>query len=90
MLNKIKLALRISNSVYDDEITDLINACKKDLELAGIVSSNIDDNDEMIIQAVKLYCKAYFGLGNPDSTKYASAYEHLKSSLSLTYSSEEE
>lgn len=90
MLNKVKLALRISNSAYDSEITDLINACKKELELAGIASSNISENDEMIIQAIKLYCKAYFGLGNSDSEKYFNAYEHLKAFLSLTYNSEEE
>ena len=29
MLEKIKLSLRINNSAYDDEITDLINACKR-------------------------------------------------------------
>ena len=39
MLNKVKLALRIGNNAYDAEITDLINACKKELELAGIASS---------------------------------------------------
>lgn len=89
MLNKIKLALRINNDAYDAEIVDLINSCMKELELAGIASSNIDENDKMIIQAVKLYCKAYFGLGNADAEKYAKAYEHLKAFLCLSYSEEE-
>ena len=89
MLNKIKLALRINNNAYDGEITDLINACKKELELAGIASSNIKDTDEMIIQAITCYCKAYFGLGNADAEKYAKAYENLKSFLCLSYGEEE-
>ena len=81
MLNKVKLALRISNSAYDSEITDLINACKKELELAGIASSNIDDDDEMIIRAVTLYCKANFGFDNNDADRYITSYESIKTFL---------
>ncbi len=85
MLNKVKLALRIGNNAYDAEITDLINACKKELELAGIASSNIKDTDEMIIQTVISYCKAYFGFDNPDAERYIRSYESLKSFLCLNY-----
>ena len=88
MLNKVKLALRINNTAYDAEITGLINACKRELELAGIASSNIVNTDEMIIQAIILYCKSYFGLGNSDSEKYMQAFEHLKAFLCLTYKEE--
>lgn len=85
MLNKVKLALRIGNNAYDAEITDLINACKKELELAGIASSNIQDTDEMIIQTVISYCKAYFGYDNPDADRYIRSYESLKAFLCLNY-----
>ena len=81
MLEKIKLSLRINNSAYDDEITDLINACKKELELAGIASSNIDESDEMIIRAVTLYCKANFGFDNSDADRYINSYESIKTFL---------
>lgn len=83
MLDKVKLALRINNTAYDAEITDLINACKKELELAGIASSRIIETDAMIIRAVVVYCKANFGLGNNDSEKYRMAYENLKAFLVL-------
>ena len=85
MLNKVKLALRINNSSYDDEITGLINACKKELELAGIASSNIVDTDVMIIQTVICYCKANFGYDNSDAERYIRSYESLKSFLCLNY-----
>ncbi len=85
MLNKVKLALRISNTAYDSEITDLINACKKELELAGIASSNIVDTDGIIIQTIISYCKAYFGYDNPDAERYIRSYESLKSFLCLNY-----
>lgn len=81
MLEKIKLSLRINNSAYDDEITDLINACKKELELAGIASSNIDEDDEMIIRAITLYCKANFGFDNNDADRYTNSYESIKTFL---------
>lgn len=81
MLEKIKLSLRINNSAYDDEITDLINACKKELELAGIASSNIDEDDEMIIRAITLYCKANFGFDNNDADRYITSYESIKTFL---------
>lgn len=83
MLNKIKLALRINNSAYDSELTDLIAACKKELELAGIASSNINETDSMIIQTVVSYCKANFGFDNPDASRYIQSYESLKTFLCL-------
>ena len=81
MLNKVKLALRINNDAYDGEINDLIDACKKELELAGIASSNITDTDEMIIQTVVSYCKAFFGFDNSDAERYIRSYESLKTFL---------
>lgn len=81
MLDKIKLALRINNSAYDAEITNLIRACKKELELAGIASSKINVNDEMITQAITLYCKANFGFDNTEAERFKISYESLKAFL---------
>ena len=81
MLEKVKLALRIKSNKLDEEITDLIEACKIDLGLSGV--KRIKDTDPLIQQAIKLYCKANFGLDNKDSEKYQKSYEMLKISLSL-------
>lgn len=83
MLGKVKLALRINNSAYDNEITDLINTCKKELELAGIASSKLESSnnnsyDEMITQAIILYCKANFGFDNDEAERYSKSYESIK------------
>ena len=83
MLKKVKLALRINNDAYDEEITDLIDACKKELELAGIAPSNIDDKDPIIIRII--ICKSNFGLDNDESEKWLLSYESLKSFLCLNY-----
>lgn len=81
MLVAIRNALRIKNTVFDEEITDLINACKLDLSISGI--KIIDDADPLIKQAVKTYVKANFGLDNKDGEKYMESYEAIKRHLAL-------
>lgn len=90
MLDKIKLDLRISNSAYDEEITDLIEACKLDLTISGVASSLIIEDDPLIIQAIKTYCKAYFGYDNSDSEKLKDSYSLLKQHLSIAYAKDDD
>lgn len=80
MLDKIKKSLRISHNKLDDDIQENINACLLDLTIAG-VNTNIED--ELIIQAVKLYCKwQYDFCGNAD--RFEKAYYNLKMALALS------
>lgn len=81
ILEKVKLALRIKTNKFDEEIKDLISSAKMDLKISGIVME--DDTDSLIAQAIKVYCKANFGLDNKDSEKYQKAYESLKNHLAL-------
>lgn len=83
MIEKVKVALRItSNSEkITSDITDLIAACKLDLSISGV--KKIDEDDPLICQAIKLYCKANFFLENNESEKYQKSYDMLKQSLSL-------
>ena len=76
MLEKVKLALRIKSNSLDLEIQDLIESAKADLNISGV--KNLDEEDPLIIQAVKTYCKANFGLDNKDSEKYQKSYDMLK------------
>lgn len=80
MLNRIKLALRISSTAFDDEITSIIEACKADLMIAGVQKT--DEVDPLIQRAVTLYAKANFGYSD-DSEKYQRSYDMLKCSLCL-------
>lgn len=81
MLEKIKLALRIRNNAADDDIQENIDAALFDLRIAGVLC--LDESDPLIIQAVKLYCKANYGLENKDYEKYQKAYCNLRDSLAL-------
>ena len=80
MLEAVKLALRLTNTAFDDEVIALIEACKSDLKLAGIVK--IKDSDPLILRAVTLYAKAHFGYVE-DGEKYQKSYDSLKISLCL-------
>ena len=82
MLAAVKLALRIINSAYDSEINSLIDAAKRDLSLSG-VSRSEDISDPLIKQAIIFYCKANFGISNPESERYQKSYDTLKNHLSL-------
>jgi len=83
MLEKIKPSLRIKSSAFDSEINDLIESAKLDLQISGIDKTKITNSDPLILQAIKLYCKANFGLDNKESDKYQLSYNLLKQSLAL-------
>lgn len=81
MLDKIKLALRLSSDAFDDEISSLIIACKLDLDMSGIDTSLLEDDDDLYIEAIRLYCKSKFGLDNPYAEKYWDAYVSLRTHM---------
>ena len=82
MLDTCKKYLRITGTSFDDEITDLIEACKLDLELVGIAPTLIDDPDYLIKRAITTYVKAYFGYDNDE--KFKNSYEMLRNHLSMS------
>lgn len=84
MRETVKKYLRISHSELDEEVEDLIDACKKDLEISGIASSSIVEGDALIKRAIITYCKAHFGYDNLDYEKLIKAYDLLKSHLCLS------
>lgn len=67
MLDKVKLALRLSGTALDGEVSDLINAAIADLRLVGINipaeagSSSKTLGDPLLDRAVVLYGESYFG-----------------------------
>ena len=82
LIQRAKTACRIStsNANITQELTDCLEACKKDLKDIGI--ANINEADPLIIRAVILYVKAEFGNSN-DSEKYRRSYDLLKKELSM-------
>lgn len=59
ILEKVKLALRITTDDFDTELTDMINACLADLGIAGVTET--DTSNALLIRAICTYCKYHFG-----------------------------
>lgn len=79
MLDKVKLALRITTEAFDDELTDLIEAAKLDLGIAGVVLPS--ELDAIITRAIITYCKMSFGLPE-DYNDLKRSYDEQKAQLS--------
>jgi len=58
VLEKVKLALRITTSFLDDEILDSIAEARQELVRAGVNETLANSNNELIVKAVKTYCQA--------------------------------
>ena len=81
MLEKIKIALRISHNKLDDDIQSNIEACLADLEVCGIVFA--ETADPLILNAVKLYCRSIYTDDPGKGAEYLRRYEALKSCLMM-------
>ena len=79
MLDKVKMALRITTDAFDDELTDLILAARLDLGIAGVVIP--ETIDEIVTRAIITYCKMSFGLPE-DYDKLKKSYDEQKAQLS--------
>lgn len=80
MLQKVKMALRITTDAFDDELNDLIKAAALDLGIAGVDSDH--GVDEIITRAIITYCKCNFG--QPDEyDRLKASYDEQKAQLSM-------
>lgn len=86
LIDDVKTALRITTDVYDGEISGLIAAARDDLRLSGVASAALDadDPDPLIKRAIILYCKAEFGLDNPEAERYMASFRALETHLALS------
>lgn len=60
MLDDVKVALQVTGTTYNAELTNSINECLVDIQAAGITT--IDTADAGIHQIVILFCKYRFEL----------------------------
>lgn len=80
LLDKTKMALRITTAAFDDELNDLIAAAKTDLGIAGVTLPA--ELDAICNRAVVTYCKIHFG--EPDDyDRLKASYDEQKAQLSM-------
>ncbi len=78
MLEKVKMALRITTTAYDAELTELIESAKLDMSIAGVVLP--PTIDALVTKAIITYCKMSFGIPE-DYDRLKASYDEQKAQL---------
>ena len=78
MLAAAKMALRITTTAFDSEITSLLNAALLDLGVAGVVIP--DEINALVQQACITYVRANFGQPD-DYDRLKRSYDEQKAQL---------
>lgn len=93
ILMKIKNNLRISHNALDEDLSDTIDACLADLKVCGVHAPSdpeAQEPDPLILNAIKLYCRAAFTDDPGKSAAYMERYNSLKSCLMMASGYREE
>lgn len=80
MLTKIKLALRITSTTFDDEIQLYIDSCLAEMTALGVIGAIGTSKDPQIIEAVISYCKWKFG-DNENKAEWEAIYHQKLAQL---------
>lgn len=79
MIDKVKMALRLSTDAYDSELETYIASAKEDLGIAGVELPHASAIGEM---AIITYCRMHFG--NPDNyNNLKMSYDEQKAQLQV-------
>ena len=80
LLDKTKLALRVTVTNYDADLTDLISAAQLDLGIAGVVVP--ETLTAIVERAIITYCKIHFSaLSDGEWSRLKASYDEQKAQL---------
>lgn len=90
MLDKILLALRLSDTALNEEVQDTIDACFLDMERVGIAVTRTEEGavaesfqlDPLVVSCVKLYCRWQYNFEDA-AERYMKAYISCRDGMSL-------
>ena len=71
LLERVRMALRVTTTAYDSELSELILAACSDLGVVGVLAEDTTA-DPLLIRAIITFCRVNFG--SPDD------YDRLKAS----------
>lgn len=88
MLDRVKLALLITDDIFDAELSTMIEGATKDLGIAGVDGFVVStaSNDALIIQAIITYCGYQFEIMHGSlerSAAFKRSYDEQKAQLSM-------
>lgn len=81
LIERVKVALRLSTDAYNEELAELIDSALLDLGIAGVESMPLDNR--LIRTAVVTYCRIHFGTSPMDADRLKAVYDEQKAQLAM-------
>ena len=93
LLDDIKLYLRISHNLLDNEIQTVIASARGELKRAGVKAAVAESQEpaskDLVEQAIKTYAKAYYAEPK-EAEMFAESFKYQLDNLRKTYPEPEE
>lgn len=83
MLDKIKKALKIKNSINDEDIQRTIDSCLADLCRVGIGEADSKQDEPLIFNLCVLYCHSFYNTDG-DGEIWRVRYERQRDAVSMS------
>ena len=91
LVDDVKLYLRISHDLLDDEIEQVVASARQEMVRAGVAASVANGEDEGSVQivemAIKTYAKMYYA-DTKDGEKYAESFKYQLDNIRKSYPKE--
>ena len=93
ILDKVKLALRISHNVLDGEIAEVITSARQEMIRAGVAEAVVNGTAtvpsvELVETAIKTYALEYYTRETKEKDGYAESFKYQLDNLRKTYPAE--
>lgn len=85
LLDKVKMACRITTTAFDTELTDLISAAFADMGITDIRADVLTEENitPLVQRAVTTYCRMHFGQPD-DYDRLKASYDEQKAQLLMS------
>lgn len=78
----VRMAMRVTTTAFDGQISTLVEAALADLGIAGVNGENVVETDPLTLQAIATYCRMNFG--SPDDyDRIKASYDEQKAQMSM-------
>lgn len=93
LVDDVKLALRISHNLLDDEIADVIASARQEMVRAGVNSAVAngeaeDSPTELVEKAIKTYAMEYYTRDTKEAERYSNSFKFQCDNLRKSYPAE--
>lgn len=76
IVDKVKLALRISHNLLDAEIADVVTSARQELVRAGVNETIANSDREIVQTAIKTYALQYYTSDVKEADRYGESFRY--------------